>query len=43
VLKNRPDLSRPIVFKSVGTGAWDLAASRVALRNLGIERFADGP
>ena len=39
-LKTRPDLRRPIVFKSVGTGAWDLAASRVALRSLGIERFA---
>lgn len=39
-LKTKPDLSRPIVFKSVGTGAWDLAASRVALRSLGIERAA---
>lgn len=40
VLKRKPDLRRPIVFKSVGTGAWDLAASRVALRSLGIEGFA---
>jgi 1-piperideine-2-carboxylate/1-pyrroline-2-carboxylate reductase [NAD(P)H] len=35
-LKKKPDLSRPIVFKSVGTGAWDLAASRVALQHLGL-------
>lgn len=28
------DSSRPIVFKSVGTAAWDLAASRVALHAL---------
>jgi 1-piperideine-2-carboxylate/1-pyrroline-2-carboxylate reductase [NAD(P)H] len=38
-LQNRPDLSRPIVFKSVGTGAWDLAASRVALKSLGLDRL----
>lgn len=25
----------PVVFKSVGTAAWDLAAARVALKNLG--------
>ncbi|MGV8921542.1 MAG: bifunctional Delta(1)-pyrroline-2-carboxylate/Delta(1)-piperideine-2-carboxylate reductase [Pseudomonas sp.] len=25
----QPDFSRPIVFKTVGTGAWDLAACRV--------------
>jgi 1-piperideine-2-carboxylate/1-pyrroline-2-carboxylate reductase [NAD(P)H] len=36
VLRDVPDLSRPIVFKSVGTGAWDLAAARVAIRRLGI-------
>ncbi|VVE28517.1 ornithine cyclodeaminase [Pandoraea communis] len=29
-----PDFSRPIVVKSVGTAAWDLAASRVAVANL---------
>lgn len=29
-LKNAPDLNCPIVFKTVGTGAWDLAAGRVA-------------
>lgn len=28
------DTSRPAVFKSVGTGAWDLAAARVAWENL---------
>lgn len=28
------DRSRPAVFKSVGTAAWDLAAARVALRHL---------
>jgi 1-piperideine-2-carboxylate/1-pyrroline-2-carboxylate reductase [NAD(P)H] len=33
-LERKPDLRRPMVFKSVGTGAWDLAASRVALRHL---------
>ncbi len=31
-----PDRSRPAVFKSVGTAAWDLAAARVAIRSLGI-------
>lgn len=35
-LKSEPDLSRPMVFKSVGTGAWDLAASRLAVRRLGL-------
>lgn len=30
-LTDKPDLSRPIVVKSVGTAAWDLAACRVAL------------
>lgn len=33
-LKDGVDTSRPAVFKSVGTGAWDLAASRVALAAL---------
>ena len=33
-LKNGIDVSRPLVFKSVGTAAWDLAASRVALAAL---------
>ena len=27
---SRPDLTRPIVFKTVGSAAWDLAACRVA-------------
>jgi 1-piperideine-2-carboxylate/1-pyrroline-2-carboxylate reductase [NAD(P)H] len=30
-LKHGVDHSRPVVFKSVGTAAWDLAAARVAL------------
>jgi 1-piperideine-2-carboxylate/1-pyrroline-2-carboxylate reductase [NAD(P)H] len=30
VLDSKPDLSRPIVFKTVGSAAWDLAAARVA-------------
>lgn len=29
-LKTAPDLARPIVFKTVGSAAWDLAAGRVA-------------
>ncbi|MEB0042237.1 MULTISPECIES: bifunctional Delta(1)-pyrroline-2-carboxylate/Delta(1)-piperideine-2-carboxylate reductase [unclassified Pseudomonas] len=33
-LINKPDFSRPIVFKTVGTGAWDLAACRVIKANL---------
>ncbi len=33
-ISEAPDLSRPIVVKSVGTAAWDLAACRVALANL---------
>ncbi|MGK9066584.1 bifunctional Delta(1)-pyrroline-2-carboxylate/Delta(1)-piperideine-2-carboxylate reductase [Stutzerimonas chloritidismutans] len=33
-LKNGIDTSKPAVFKSVGTAAWDLAASRVALAAL---------
>jgi len=35
-VRNQPDLSRPIVFKSVGTAAWDLAAARVAIQHLGL-------
>lgn len=35
-VQNQPDLSRPIVFKSVGTAAWDLAAARVAIQHLGL-------
>lgn len=31
-----PVLDRPVVFKSVGTGAWDLAACRVANAALGF-------
>lgn len=34
LLRETPDRGRPAVFKSVGTGAWDLAAARVALRSL---------
>lgn len=30
------DFNRPIVFKSVGCAAWDLAAARVAISNLGL-------
>lgn len=33
-LRGPIDLSRPAVFKSVGTAAWDLAAARVALQAL---------
>ncbi|MEA9976480.1 MULTISPECIES: bifunctional Delta(1)-pyrroline-2-carboxylate/Delta(1)-piperideine-2-carboxylate reductase [unclassified Pseudomonas] len=33
-LINKPDFSKPIVFKTVGTGAWDLAACRVIKANL---------
>jgi len=39
-LKQKPDFRRPIVFKSVGSAAWDLAASRVALKSLGLDPFA---
>lgn len=34
LLGQTPDRSRPAVFKSVGTAAWDLAAARVALKAL---------
>jgi len=34
-LRGPVDRSRPTVFKSVGSAAWDLAAARVALRSLG--------
>jgi 1-piperideine-2-carboxylate/1-pyrroline-2-carboxylate reductase [NAD(P)H] len=33
-LTDKPDFSKPIVFKTVGTGAWDLAACRVIKANL---------
>jgi 1-piperideine-2-carboxylate/1-pyrroline-2-carboxylate reductase [NAD(P)H] len=36
LLRHQPDRDRPVVFKSVGTAAWDLAASRVALRSLSL-------
>jgi 1-piperideine-2-carboxylate/1-pyrroline-2-carboxylate reductase [NAD(P)H] len=36
MLVSQPDLRRPLVFKSVGTAAWDLAAARVALKSLGL-------
>ncbi|MBN9430069.1 MAG: delta(1)-pyrroline-2-carboxylate reductase family protein [Burkholderiales bacterium] len=35
--EHHPDLSRPIVFKSVGTAAWDLAAARAALKRLKLD------
>ncbi|MFV9474068.1 delta(1)-pyrroline-2-carboxylate reductase family protein [Advenella sp. RU8] len=34
-LQTEIDFSRPIMFKTVGIGAWDLAAARVAYRSLG--------
>jgi len=37
LLGGRRDAGRPAVFKSVGTGAWDLAAARVALEGLGLQ------
>ncbi|MEM5369788.1 bifunctional Delta(1)-pyrroline-2-carboxylate/Delta(1)-piperideine-2-carboxylate reductase [Paraburkholderia azotifigens] len=33
---NKPALDRPIVFKTVGCAAWDLAAGRVARTALGV-------
>lgn len=33
-LQGKVAKDRPVVFKSVGTGAWDLAAARVAVANL---------
>jgi 1-piperideine-2-carboxylate/1-pyrroline-2-carboxylate reductase [NAD(P)H] len=35
-LQSKPDLTVPIVFKSVGSGAWDLAACRVARSKLNL-------
>lgn len=35
-LRGQVDLTRPVVFKSVGTGAWDLAAGRVAWGSMGL-------
>lgn len=34
LLRSEVDTSRAVVFKSVGTAAWDLAAARVALQSL---------
>jgi len=34
-LRTAPDLTGPIVFKTVGTAAWDLAACRVIRTRLG--------
>lgn len=34
LLNDGPGAQAPCVFKSLGTGAWDLAAARVAARNL---------
>lgn len=34
LVQDKVDPSRPAVFKSVGTAAWDLAAARVALQGL---------
>jgi 1-piperideine-2-carboxylate/1-pyrroline-2-carboxylate reductase [NAD(P)H] len=36
LLREGPERGRPAVFKSVGTGAWDLAAARVAVQALGL-------
>ncbi len=33
-LQQKPPLDRPVVFKTVGTGAWDLAAGRVAIQSI---------
>ncbi len=33
-INKKPISDRPIVFKTVGTGAWDLAAGRVAVKNI---------
>lgn len=35
-LIEKPNFDRPIVFKTVGTGVWDLAAGRVAKAKLGL-------
>lgn len=35
-LQHRPDRSRPLVFKTVGCAAWDLAACRVVQEQLGL-------
>lgn len=37
-LREPADFNHPIVFKSVGCAAWDLAAARVAISNLGLPR-----
>lgn len=37
LLRAGHDAARPAVFKSVGSAAWDLAAARVALRNLELQ------
>lgn len=39
-LRGEVDLAKPLVFKSVGTGAWDLAAGRVVWRALGLGHIA---
>lgn len=42
LLRGPADRTRPAVFKSVGTAAWDLAAARVALRRAGCAGGGDG-
>lgn len=34
LLEQKIDHTRPVVFKSVGTAAWDLAAARVAMKGV---------
>jgi len=33
-LRQKPSLSQPVVFKTVGTAAWDLAAGKLAVATL---------
>lgn len=40
VLAGQADLARPVLFKSVGSAAWDLAAARCALASLRQEATA---
>ncbi|MCQ9422203.1 delta(1)-pyrroline-2-carboxylate reductase family protein [Pseudomonas sp. LJDD11] len=42
-LRSPQAVTRPAVFKSVGTGAWDLAAGRVALAALNAEQSERKP
>lgn len=38
LLQGKVPQDKPLVFKSVGTAAWDLAAARTALKNLGLTK-----